>query len=165
MLKMMVIVILLGTRLADVQAQTISGYARVVDGDHLDFSGEVVELDGIDAPEASQSCKAADGQTYPCGRVTMEALRDRIGGNPVSCWVTMPGRDLHGHTLARCTFADGRDMNAWLVRQGYALALPFSATYRAEQTEAINAKRSLWAGEFVVPSFWRGGVRLSPDTE
>jgi len=34
----------------------IVGWARVIDGDTIDISGTRIRLDGIDAPESSQTC-------------------------------------------------------------------------------------------------------------
>ena len=46
---------------------TVSGAARVIDGDTLEIGGTRVRLHGIDAPESAQRCRA-DGRSWPCGR-------------------------------------------------------------------------------------------------
>ena len=45
---------------------TVSGPARVVDGDTLEVRGTRVRLHGIDAPESKQRCRSAE-RTWPCG--------------------------------------------------------------------------------------------------
>ena len=56
---------------------------------------------------------------------------------------------------------DGSDVNAWMVRQGWALAFGDGWTYRSEQREAEAARRGIWAGTFLPPSEWR---RRHPET-
>ena len=41
---------------------------RIVDGDTLELGGRRVRLHGIDAPEAAQPCRDAEGAAWPCGR-------------------------------------------------------------------------------------------------
>ena len=45
-----------------IPAATVSGSAKVIDGDTLEVSGKRIRLFGIDAPEASQICER-DGQS------------------------------------------------------------------------------------------------------
>jgi endonuclease YncB( thermonuclease family) len=77
-----------------------------------------VRLEGIDAPEAVETCGRRGG-TWACGAAAALALSKRIGGKAVSC--VPRGRDRYGRALAVC-YSDGRDINAWMVRQGYAWA-------------------------------------------
>ena len=56
----------------------------------------------------------------------------------------------------------GRDVNAWLVGQGWALAYRrYSRAYVDEESSARMARRGMWRGEFVAPWDWRRGERLS----
>ena len=93
---------------------------RVVDGDTLEMAGQRVRLQGIDAPESAQACRQATGHRYRCGDRATEALRARIGAGAVTC--TIEGRDRYTRALSTGYTADGTDLNAWLVRHGYALA-------------------------------------------
>ena len=63
---------------------TISGPARVVDGDTLEVGDTRVRLHGIDAPESKQRCRAG-GRTWSCGREAAHALARRIGSRTVAC--------------------------------------------------------------------------------
>lgn len=69
-----------------------------------------------------------------------------------------PDRD--GRIVAVCLH-HGQDVNAWLVREGWALAFRrYSKAYVREESEAKSARRGLWRGEFVQPWDWRRGKRL-----
>jgi len=68
-------------------------------------------------------------------------------------------RDRYGRLIAVC-FVDGRDINAEMVRQGWAVAYrQYAKDYVGEESEAQSARRGLWQGEFVPPSEWRRGHR------
>ena len=56
---------------------TVSGPARVVDGDTLEVRGTRVRLHGIDAPESKQRCRSA-GRTWPCGYEATQVLSDGL---------------------------------------------------------------------------------------
>jgi endonuclease YncB( thermonuclease family) len=57
--------------------------------------------------------------------------------------------------IASCSLPDGTDLNAWLVRQGWALASGFTRAYASEEAEAKAQRRGIWAGSFVAPRGWR----------
>ena len=106
-------------------AQTITGPARVIDGDTLGVSGQRIRLHGIDAPESRQWC----------GKYATKALRSLIAGNPVSCQER--DVDRYGHIVAVCLNAEGQDVGAELVRLGWALAYrQFSQDYVGEEWRA-----------------------------
>ena len=129
------------------------GLARVVDGDSIEIAGARVRLEGIDAPELNQSCKDSRGQPWSCGRTAAQELRSHIAGRELRCEPS--GRDRFDRMLAICVLPDRSDVNAWLVRQGWALASGRAADYRSEQHAAQAAKRGIWAGTFVPPWEWR----------
>lgn len=58
---------------------------RVVDGDTVEIAGTTYRLHGIDAPEAGQTCKRADGKLWPCGRQAIESLEDLVSAGGLSC--------------------------------------------------------------------------------
>jgi endonuclease YncB( thermonuclease family) len=131
----------------------VVGQAWIVDGDSLRIAGRSIRLYGIDAPEWDQTCVDPGGQAWRCGRAASRALRERIGGQTVSC--RPRALDRYGRTIAGCTLADGSDLNAWMVREGWALASGFAGTYAAEQAQAKAAKRGIWDGTFMSPATWR----------
>src|SRR5262249_36879565 len=127
--------------------------AWVVDGDTIRIDGIPIRLEGIDAPEKAQACTTAGGRPWPCGQVATRRLRDRIGARPVTC--RPRALDRYRRVLARCRLPDETDLNAWLVREGWAVASGFSRVYAAEEAEAMAARRGIWAGPFMTPSEWR----------
>src|SRR5919197_5240723 len=68
-----------------VSGNSLTGRARVVDGDSLDLGGERIRLYGIDAPEGRQSCNDIAGRPYACGRDASRALAAAIAGRRVTC--------------------------------------------------------------------------------
>jgi len=68
---------------------------------------------------------------------------------------TPSGLDAHERTLA-VRKADGEDLNAWMVHEGWALAfVRYSKAYVADETAARDAGRGLWSGAFIAPWDWR----------
>jgi endonuclease YncB( thermonuclease family) len=69
-------------------------------------------------------------------------------------------RDRYGRIVATCE-ANGREINAEMIRQGWAVEYEqySDGRYSDEEEEARRAKRGLWAGTFVKPWEWRRGQR------
>ncbi len=133
-------------------SETISGKARVVDGDTLAIAGERVRLRGIDAPETRQTC-SRDGRRWTCGKAATKAMRRLVGRDPVRCEVR--DRDRYGRAVATC-YAGGQDLQRELVRQGLALAYRRHSTRYVPDENAARAEgRGLWSGGFVEPWRWR----------
>ena len=142
-------------------AETIAGAAVVVDGDTLKFPrrGERVRLEGIDAPESRQHCLDGAGKRYGCGQAARSALAGVIGRKAVRCKGSR--RDRYGRLIGVCFGSDGRELNGWLVSEGWALAYRrYSRQYIRQEEGARKARRGLWTGRFVKPWEWRKGRRL-----
>lgn len=143
-----------------VTADRIAGRASVIDGDTIDIHGRRIRFHGIDAPESRQLCLAA-GALYRCGQKAALALADRIGSATVAC--TPTDRDRYGRTVAVCR-ADGIDLNAWMVRAGWAVAYRrYSGDYVGDEEAAAAGRAGIWQGTFVVPADWRRGRRLAAE--
>ena len=137
---------------------TISGPARVVDGDTLEVRGARMRLYGIDAPESKQRCRKG-GRTWSCGREAARALAQAIGSRTVVCEAR--DRDRYGRVVAVCR-SRGADVNAWMVAEGWAFAYrKYSRDYVGEEASARAAKRGVWRGDVVAPWDWRRGERLA----
>lgn len=137
---------------------TVSGPARVVDGDTLEVRGTRIRLHGIDAPESEQRCRTG-GRRWPCGGEATRALARRIGGRPVAC--EERDRDRYGRVVAVCRVG-AADVNAWMAAEGWAFAYrKYSRRYVAEEAAAKAARRGIWRGEVVAPWDWRKGKRLA----
>lgn len=134
-------------------AVPLIGRARVLDGDSLEISGVRIRLEGIDAPEWKQTCIDAKGQTWFCGQAAAQELRSYIGRRELTC--ARHGVDRYNRILAICSVADGSDVNAWIIRQGWAVASGDAGHYHSEQHEAEAARRGIWSGTFLLPREWR----------
>ena len=144
-------------------AGDIVGRAVVVDGDTIDIHGARIRLDGIDAPESRQQCQDEAGEDYPCGRISALALDDFLAASrPTRC--VQVDTDRYGRIVATCWRADGAEVNAWLVRNGFAIDFKrySRGKYLPEQAEAQKAKRGVWRGLFVNPDEFRRTKRHPP---
>jgi endonuclease YncB( thermonuclease family) len=131
----------------------VIGTARVIDGDTIQISTMRIRLEGIDAPEWNQTCRDAKGQSWPCGKTATLELTGLLRGHELTC--KPEGFDRYQRLLAVCLLPDGSDVNAWMVRQGWAVISGFTSGYRSEQNEAKAARRGIWAGQFDQPRDWR----------
>lgn len=125
--------------------EKLSGRATVIDGDTLDIAGTHVRLEGIDAPEASQTCGSRWIGSWKCGAAASAALNKLVDGRRVDC--ESRGQDKYGRILGYCA-VDGRDLNAEMVRAGLAWAfVKYSTTYVKEEEQARTAKLGIWQGD------------------
>jgi len=135
------------------KAADLVGIARVHDGDTLTVGSTTVRLEGIDAPETDQICLTSSREPWHCGLQSRDKLKAKIGMATVTC--APKGHDRYRRTLAVCS-AHGTDLNAWLVRQGWALSfVRYGDRFRAEENDAREHRRGLWAGAFIAPWDWR----------
>lgn len=139
-----------------VGAHTITGRASVIDGDTIEIHGTRIRLFGIDAPESDQSC-TVQGKAFRCGQRAAFALSDEIGNKVINC--QPKDRDRYGRVVAVC-LVDGKDINAWMVAKGWALAYRhYSSDYVTQEEQAAKSKIGIWQGEFVAPWVWRQSRR------
>ncbi|WP_249688834.1 thermonuclease family protein [Microvirga sp. 3-52] len=138
-------------------AQRITGQATVIDGDTIEIGKSRIRLHGIDAPESGQTCQDANRRVYRCGQKAAFALADWIGRTTVSC--KPRDTDRYGRVVAVC-YARGKDMNLWMVQQGWAIAYQeYSQDYVPDELTARRVRAGMWTGTFVPPSEWRKGRR------
>ena len=148
---------LVGTRQRETVQADVAGRARVIDGDTIEVGAVRIRLFGVDAPESAQRCLAG-GRHWPCGEQATRALVRHIDSRSVAC--EERDQDRYGRIVAVCRYG-GQDVNAWLVREGWAMAYRrYSSAYAGEEASAKAAKRGVWRGEFVPPWDWRRGDRL-----
>lgn len=138
--------------LPDTNPLKIEGRAVAVTGDTLRIGSARVLLDGIEAPEATQSCQRSKGGTWRCGAAAKDALASVVRGRRISC-------DLLGEEetakRARC-YADGIDIAERLVRNGHVFASGgFWSAYASVEGDAEARKVGLWAGEAERPQDYR----------
>ncbi|KQT80554.1 thermonuclease family protein [Methylobacterium sp. Leaf466] len=148
-------------------ANPIVGRASVTDGDTLVIRETRIRLHGIDAPESAQTCKDATSKDYRCGQAAALALADHIGKRMVTC--EPRDTDRYGRVVALCR-ADAEDLNAWMVREGHAIAYRrYAEDYVNAELTAKALRTGIWAGTFQDPSEWRrahraGGEDTRPET-
>ena len=134
-------------------AADIVGTPKIRDGDQVTIGPSRIRLAGIDAPSFDQLCLDTKGERWTCGIAARDALTNRFGEKEWSC--TPVRADRFGRTVARCT-ADGEDVQAWLVKNGWALSyVQYSRVYDADEKLARDARAGLWAGAFIAPWDWR----------
>jgi endonuclease YncB( thermonuclease family) len=134
-------------------APLVAGRATVIDGDTLEIEGRRIRLEGIDAPEAAQTCGGGWFGTWKCGVAATAQLRWLVGGRRVEC--ESVGTDKYGRMLGLCT-ADNRDVNAEMVRTGHAWAfVKYSKRYEAIESEARKQRVGIWKGEAEAPWAYR----------
>ncbi len=148
------------TALCAKQPETVSGIAKVIDGDSLEIGTARIRLFGIDAPEGRQLCSRASGP-WPCGAAAADKLRALIGNDPVEC--VRRDVDQYDRIVAVCE-KGATDVGAEMVKAGLALAYRrYSTDYVGEEDDAHGAKRGMWAGEFTPPWDYRRSMPGTPD--
>jgi endonuclease YncB( thermonuclease family) len=134
------------------QPETVSGFAKVVDGDSLEIGTARIRLFGIDAPEGRQLC-TRDSTSLPCGTAAADKLRALIGGQSIDC--VQRDVDKYQRIVAVCKKGP-TDLAAEMVKAGLALAYrQYSSDYVDVEDDARHAKRGMWAGEFTPPWDYR----------
>ena len=134
-------------------AKEIYGYAVVTDGDTIKILNNKIRLHGIDAPEKKQNC-TKNTKEYNCGVVATEALIKKIGKDIVKC-LTQKKKDRYNRFIGVC-FVDQKDLNKWMVRNGYAIAYRrYSKDYVLDENFAKRKKLGLWSSIFLKPEKWR----------
>ena len=119
---------------------------RVVDGDTIVLDGgERVRLIGVDTPETKHPQKPV--QYF--GREATAFTRRIAEGRAVRLEYDQRPNDRYGRTLAYVFLADGRLLNAEIIRHGYGFAYtkyPFRRMeeFRQLEREARQAGRGLW---------------------
>jgi endonuclease YncB( thermonuclease family) len=124
----------------------------VSDGDTLTVDGTKFRLDGIDAPEFNQICLDEKDQEWKCGLAARDALVEWIAKRTVRCDDKGPDKVHPDRRIGIC-FVEGKELNEWLVRQGWALNFePYAkGRYLAAQRDAEKNHRGMWKGCFAAP--------------
>ena len=143
------------------EVKIISGIAKVTDGDTIRIEEKKIRFFGIDAPEKKQQCKKpwltisfiSFSKDYPCGQISTDKLKKKINNKLLICkW---NNKDKYKRYIAEC-FKDKTNINAWMVRNGYAVAYrKYSKKFVSQEIFAKKEKLGLWAGNFDMPWNWR----------
>lgn len=131
----------------------IMGIASVTDGDTFELGPVHIRLHGIDAPEAGQTCRHADGRLWQCGTAATNRLAELVEGHEVMCEAL--DRDAYGRIIARCTVNE-LDVGSALVEEGLTWAyVRYSSDYADREAAAKAARLGIWQGEAEAPWDYR----------
>ena len=133
--------------------QVLSGVPSVIDGDTIRIKSQKIRLFGIDAPESKQTCDK-HGQSWQCGVDATARLKALIQRNPVRCEIR--DTDRYGRLVGIC-FVNDIEINAWMVRNGYAVAYRQYGGGRYDGEEALAKKegQGVWGSRFIQPKDFR----------
>ena len=140
---------------------SVTGYAKVTDGDTIKIDTFKIRLDGIDAPEKKQKCKRPNFtifmftfyEDYSCGQKSTEALIKKINDQKITCKIF--DVDYFKRLIGEC-YKRKTNLNAWLVSNGHAVAFrKYSKKYVSEEILAKQEKKGMWQGKFEMPWDYR----------
>lgn len=112
----------------------------VHDGDTLRCGAERVRLYGVDAPEVRRGATPAEPFAYEARDELERLTRGRVGCRFVE-------RDRYGRFVGRCWSDATPDINAALIRSGFATEYRrySKGAYAEAEAEARRAGRGAWA--------------------
>ncbi len=148
---------------------TISGTARVIDGDTISIRKQCIRLAAIDACEVDQAGFRRDVE-WPCGKVARSFMRSIADGKHVECRVI--DMDQYRRLVAQC-FESGRDVGLAILAAGLAETLfrylPKQhrmelKAYVAAEERAKAARLEMWSAEIEKPSEYRQSRQTTPRT-
>ena len=139
------------------EISSVSGYAKIIDGDTIKINSKKIRLHGIDAPEKKQTCKKpyliigifSFTKSYSCGQVSTDKLIKKINNQIIKCKIK--NVDRYNRLIGEC-YKRNENLNAWLVSNGYAVAYrKYSKKYIPDERYAKNNKLGIWQGKFEMP--------------
>ena len=125
----------------------------VYDGDTLQLEdGRKVRLMGIDTPEVFTRHGKIAPDVKASGEQAKAALQQQLSlvNQRISLAYGPQRFDRYKRTLAHAFLPDGKNIQAWLISQGYAIAFTtppndkMSDCYRQQELEARQQERGIW---------------------
>jgi endonuclease YncB( thermonuclease family) len=112
----------------------------VHDGDTIRCGTERVRLFGVDAPEVRRGQKPAEAFAYDARDELIRLTRGRVGCRFVE-------RDRYGRFVGKCWSSVSPDVNAALIRSGFATEYRrySKGFYAKAESEARSVGRGAWA--------------------
>lgn len=114
---------------------TVTGPARIVDGDTIVIKKTQIRLFGIDAPELD----------HPYGKKAKWALVGLCKGQAVRAEILET--DDYGRTVAKCFLPDGSDLSSEMVKQGLAIDWPKFSGGIYSHLEVEGARKKMWLAD------------------
>ncbi|WP_367716216.1 thermonuclease family protein [Nitratireductor sp. GISD-1A_MAKvit] len=109
----------------------------------LQAEGRTIRIAGIRIISPDQVCDASSGAVWPCGKRARTAFRYWLRGRAVECHAQDPQENNAADQVAEMTMVcrlAGRDVGAWLVENGWALADADGPYPDKEKTARIAGK-------------------------
>lgn len=136
-----------------INGRTFFVVQKVVDGDTFwvndgTLKGMKVRLIGVDAPESRKSFKKEIGYF---GLEAKNYLKTLLNGQKVRLEYDLQKKDKFGRTLAYVFLHDDTFINAYLVKNGYAMVMTvppnvkYAEYFLRLQKEARENERGLWS--------------------
>ena len=139
----------------------VYGPARAVNADTIQVSTTYVLLFGVESVEPTQRC-VIDSILWDCYTAAVRTLEELIGAQDILCSLTGEP-DFAGRWMGTC-FAGGDNVNAALVRAGFALAKrDETLDYVADEAIARAKGIGLWQGAFQHPAEYRAEQGITID--
>ncbi|MDH3638697.1 MAG: thermonuclease family protein [Gammaproteobacteria bacterium] len=122
-------------------ASTLKGNAFIEDDGALRVRGKTIQLYGIHIPETARTCRRSVRPAKCASRAAL-ALDFKVGTGFVECAV----HTKHGsRSLTAACYVDGEDLSAYLLRLGWAVALPDAPVeYVTLEKIARSRKLGVW---------------------
>ena len=132
--------------------QSITGKAKVIDGDTIHIDKNKIRLHGIDAPERNQNC-LYNNQEWACGKESTSALKKLINNQLINCKIK--SIDRYNRYVAIC-FANKINLNKLMVKKGWATSYKYySMDFILEEESARLNKEGIWRGTLEDPYEFR----------
>ena len=121
----------------------------------LVIDGHPFVLQGSTVIGPDRTCRTSTGD-WSCGQAAWQALEERVRSGIIIC---TPLGSLTGSTTvpvpAECA-VNNENLNAWLVRRGWALSDDTSSALFVSEENAAQAEQlGIWRDGFAPPSHWR----------
>ena len=148
--KFFLLILLLSNNILN--AKTIIGKPKIIDGDTIYINKNKIRLHGIDSPETNQKC-IFEKKEWLCGKQATIELKKLINNQTVNCITN--DIDIYNRYIAIC-FVDKINLNQNMVKKGWAIAYRYYSTdYILEEEYAQDNKLGIWKGEFQEPYIYR----------
>ena len=144
----------------------VSARARVIDGDTLVIDGRArAPRRHRCAGDRANLRAPTDGHVGLRQRAPQRGSRELVGKRVVTC--ESRGNDKYGRLLGICS-VDGQDINAQMVREGFAWAfVKYSRSYVSQEAEARAEHAGIWQAQSQPAweyreSRWAGAEQVAP---
>jgi len=136
LLSMAALMLTIPPRLAD--SKEFTSYSHVQEDGSLLVDGKKIWLYGVYLPLDDRTCRTYE-IPIRCGQRALLALEFKIEPYFVTCEEMAERED--GSIIGRCS-VKGEDLSAWLLKQGWAVALP-DAPFEYQVLEKIARRKGL----------------------